>query len=40
MKELKKEDPLFYDAYEAFYQMASTSETFREFCMDAHGADF
>lgn len=35
-----KEDLLFYDAYEEFYKMASTSETFRDFCIDAYGADF
>ena len=35
-----KEDLLFYDAYEEFYKMASTSETFRNFCIDAYGADF
>jgi len=35
-----KEDLLFYDAYEEFYKMASTSETFREFCIDAYGVDF
>ena len=35
-----KEDLLFYDAYEEIYKMASTSETFRDFCIDAYGADF
>ena len=35
-----KEDLLFYDAYEEFYKMASTSEIFRDFCIDAYGADF
>ncbi len=35
-----KNESLFYDAYEEFYKMASTSETFRDFCIDAYGADF
>ena len=35
-----KENLLFYDAYEEFYKMAATSETFRLFCIDAYGADF
>ena len=35
-----KDELLFYNAYEEFYKMASTSETFRDFCIDAYGADF
>jgi len=35
-----KEDLLFYDAYEDFYKMASTSDAFRDFCIEAYGADF
>ena len=37
---MNKSDLLFYDAYEAFYQMASTSKAFKAFCIDAFGADF
>ncbi len=35
-----KDELLFYNAYEEFYKMASTSEVFRDFCIDAYGADF
>ncbi len=31
---------LFYNEYEAFYQMAKTSRAFRCFCQDAFGMDF
>lgn len=37
---MDKNKLLFYDAYEAFYAMARTSEAFRAFCRDAFGADF
>lgn len=37
---MNKKELLFYDAYEAFYAMADTSEAFRAFCRDAFGADF
>ena len=39
-KGIKKQELLFYDAYEEFYSMASESETFRVFCRDAFGEDF
>lgn len=35
-----KDNLLFYQAYEHFYRMASTSQAFCAFCMDAFGADF
>lgn len=37
---MKKEDLLFYDAYQQFYQMADRSGAFRAFCGDAFGSDF
>lgn len=33
------EDLLFYDAYEDFYKMASNSSAFKDFCIEAYGAD-
>lgn len=35
-----KEDLLFYDAYEEFYQMTGDSKAFSEFCKEAFGEDF
>ena len=35
-----KDELLFYNAYEEFYKMVETSETFGKFCIDAYGADF
>ena len=37
---MKKNDLLFYDAYEEFYAMASESKVFQNFCKDAFGEDF
>ena len=37
---MDKKELLFYDAYEAFYAMARTSDAFSAFCKDAFGADF
>ena len=37
---MNKQELLFYDAYEAFYAMARTSEAFKAFCQEAFGADF
>lgn len=37
---MNKSDLLFYDAYEQFYEMASKSEAFKAFCIDAFGEDF
>lgn len=37
---MKKNDLLFYDAYEAFYDMAGASKAFCMFCKDAFGEDF
>lgn len=37
---MEKKELLFYDAYEAFYAMAETSQAFRAFCKDAFGQDF
>lgn len=37
---MKKEDLLFYDAYENFYKMAKESKAFKAFCKDAFGEDF
>ena len=37
---MKKEELLFYHAYEEFYTMASKSNAFRKFCKDAFGEDF
>jgi len=37
---MKKEELLFYSAYEEFYTMASESEAFKNFCKDAFGEDF
>lgn len=31
---------LFYNEYEQFYKFAETSEVFRQFCVEAYGADF
>lgn len=35
-----KNDLLFYNEYEQFYEFAKESETFKEFCREAYGADF
>lgn len=35
-----KEDLLFYNEYEDFYQMADTSKCFKKYCEEAFGADF
>lgn len=40
MSNPKKENLLFYDAYEQFYAMAANSEAFKLYCKDAFGADF
>ena len=37
---MDKSDLLFYDAYEEFYTMASQSQSFKNFCLDAFGEDF
>lgn len=37
---MKKEELLFYSAYEDFYEMAYKSKIFREFCKEAFGEDF
>lgn len=37
---MNKQDLLFFDAYEAFYTMASESKAFAAFCRDAFGQDF
>lgn len=37
---MNKNELLFYDAYEDFYKMASSSDAFRSFCKDAFGEDF
>lgn len=37
---MEKENLLFYDEYEAFYEMAEKSTAFRTFCHDAFGQDF
>lgn len=37
---MNKSELLFYDAYEAFYQMTNTSTAFQSFCKDAFGEDF
>lgn len=37
---MDKEDLLFYDAYEQFYEMAEKSDVFKMFCKEAFGADF
>ena len=37
---MKKDELLFYDAYEDFYKMAKESKTFKAFCKDAFGEDF
>lgn len=37
---MSEQDMLFYKEYERFYAMTETSEAFREFCMQAFGADF
>ena len=36
---MNKTDLLFYEAYEAFYEMAGSSGAFREFCKTAFGED-
>lgn len=35
-----KKELLFYSAYETFYDMAEKSNSFKEYCIDAFGADF
>ncbi len=35
-----EETYLFYNEYEEFYEMAKTSEAFKQFCKNAFGADF
>jgi len=35
-----KEDLLFYNEYEQFYYFAETSDAFKQFCVEAYGADF
>ena len=35
-----REELLFYNAYEEFYEMAKQSRVFKTFCQDAFGADF
>lgn len=37
---MKKTNLLFYNEYELFYEMASTSKAFCNFCKDAFGKDF
>lgn len=37
---MKREELLFYNAYEDFYAMAEASAAFRAFCKDAFGEDF
>jgi len=37
---MEKENLLFYDAYQEFYEMAKTSKAFQLFCKDAFGEDF
>lgn len=37
---MEKEKLLFYNEYEAFYEMAGTSVAFQKFCRDAFGQDF
>lgn len=37
---MNKNDLLFYSAYEEFYTMAAQSQAFKNFCLDAFGADF
>lgn len=37
---MNKEDLLFYNEYESFYEMAEKSIAFRAFCVDAFGEDF
>ena len=37
---MKKNDLLFYSAYEEFYTMAAKSNAFQNFCRDAFGEDF
>ena len=37
---MNKENLLFYNEYEMFYEMADKSEVFREYCEKAFGADF
>ena len=36
---MNKKELLFYEAYEAFYEMAGKSEAFHRFCTDAFGED-
>lgn len=37
---MNKEDLLFYNEYESFYEMAEKSNAFRAFCVDAFSEDF
>lgn len=37
---MNKNDLLFYNEYQEFYTMASTSKAFQAFCKDAFGEDF
>lgn len=37
---MEKEELLFYDEYEEFYEMAEKSAAFQAFCSDAFGQDF
>ena len=37
---MKKQELLFYEAYEAFYEMTGKSEAFQKFCEEAFGEDF
>ena len=39
-KIVNKNELLFYNAYEEFYEMTRTSNAFRTFCKDAFGEDF
>ena len=37
---MNKNDLLFYNEYEEFYNMAESSVAFRSYCEDAFGKDF
>ncbi len=37
---MKKENLLFYNEYEQFYEMAEKSIAFQKFCCDSFGQDF
>ncbi len=37
---MNQKEKLFYNEYEQFYQMASTSNVFHKFCEEAYGEDF